>query len=209
MQNFATPVHFIYQGRELWVFSSGGFLQSRHAPCFWTRYHWHTVHSSFPSPVWSPTLDILSGPTPPSQVICCSRYPSSQRAAGVGEKFLPQIKWLEIKMLPQHVPWRVTLKEISPLAALTETPQFLKTTRAQFDCIQFCNNKAGCLNESQARFTYVRELEEFSAPNLLTSTSCCERLSQYAAFHFLKSLLLYISSSISLLHTHVTPCLLY
>lgn len=89
-------------------------------------------------------------------------------------------------MLPQHVPWLVTLKEISPLAALTETPQFLKTTMAQFDCIQFRDNKAGCLNESQTRFSYVREREEFSAPNLLTSTPCCERLPQCAAFHFLK-----------------------
>ena len=81
-------------------------------------------------------------------------------AMGVGEKFLLQIKWSEIKMLPQHVPCLVALKEIGPLAALTETPQFRKTTRAQFDCIQFCDNKAGCLNESETRFSYVRELEE-------------------------------------------------
>lgn len=106
------------------------------------------------------TFDILSGPTSTSQVICCSQYPSSQRGAGVEEKFLAQIKWTEIKMLPQHVPWLVTLKEIGPLAALTEPPQFPKTTRTRFDCIQCCDNKAGWLNESQTQFSYVRELWE-------------------------------------------------
>lgn len=52
-------------------------------------------------------------------------------------------------MLPQHVPWLVTLKEIGPLAAHTEAPQFSKTTRTQFDCVQYCDNKAGWLNEAK------------------------------------------------------------
>lgn len=106
------------------------------------------------------TFNILHSSTYTSQVICCSQYPSSQRATGVREKFLPQIKWSEIKMLPQHVPWLATLKEIGPLAALTEAPQSPKTTRTQFDWIQYCDNKAGLLNESCTQFSYVRELEE-------------------------------------------------
>lgn len=46
-------------------------------------------------------------------------------------------------MLPQHVPRLVTLKEIGPLAARTEAPQLPRTTRTQFDCFQYCDNKAG------------------------------------------------------------------
>lgn len=124
------------------------------------------------------TFNILRGSTYTSQVICCSQYPSSHRATGVREKFLPQIKWSEIKMLPQHVPWLATLKEIGPLAALTEAPQFPKTTRTQFDWIQYCDNKAGLLNESCTQFSYVREVEE-----------CCSNL----ASHFLPLLRLSVS----------------
>lgn len=149
-------------------------------PYFLTKYRLiHCLYQCSISLLVSFTFDILSGPTSTSQVICCSRYPSSQRAMGVGEKFLPQIKWSEIKMLPQHVPWLVTLKEIGPLAALTEAPQFPKTRRTQFDCIQYCDNKAGWLNESQTQFSYVRELEE-----------CCSFLPS----HF--PLLLWLSVSI-------------
>lgn len=90
-------------------------------------------------------FDILSGPASTSEVICCSRYLSSHQATGVREKFLPLIKWSEIKMLPQHVPRLLTLKETGPLAALTEATQFPKTT--QFDWIQYCDNTAGWLNE--------------------------------------------------------------
>lgn len=49
---------------------------------------------------------------------------------GVGDKFLAQIKWAEIKLLPQHLPWLATLKEIGPL---TEASQFPKTRRTQLD----------------------------------------------------------------------------
>lgn len=114
-------------------------------------------HVSF----WSPSHLIFSlAPHPPLKLFAAVDIHLPSKATGVGEKFLSQIKWSEIKMLPQHVPWLVTLKEIGPLAALTEAPQFPKTTKTQFDCIQYCDNKAGWLNGSQTQFSYVRELEE-------------------------------------------------
>lgn len=88
-------------------------------------------------------------------------------------------------------PWLVTLKEISPLAVLAETPQFPKTTRAQFDCIQFGDNEAGCLNESQTCFSYVRQrgvLQRltFSFPSPAVSISLSTLLSTFLkVFHFL------------------------
>ncbi|MEQ2195209.1 hypothetical protein XENOCAPTIV_009086 [Xenoophorus captivus] len=82
-----------------------GLFKSTHAPCFLTKYLLTRCSYQFSiSLLVSFTFDILPGPVSTSHVICCSRYPSSQRATGVGEKFLPQIKWSEIKMLPQHVP---------------------------------------------------------------------------------------------------------
>lgn len=55
---------------------------------------------------------------------------------------------------------------------------FPKQQEEQFDCTQYCDNKAGCLNESQSQFSYVRELE------------CCSILPS----HF--PLLLWVSVSI-------------
>lgn len=141
---------------------------------------------SFPSLSWSPSLLIFSLAPHPPGVIYCSQYPSSQQAAGVGEKFLPQIKWSEIKRLLQRFPCLVTLKEIGPLAVLTEAPQFPKTRRTQFDWIQCCDNKAGWLSESRAQFSYVRELEECCSI-LPSHFPLLLRLPQYTFIHFLKS----------------------
>lgn len=130
-----------------------------------------------------------------------------QRATSDGEKFLSQIKWTEIKMLPQHVPCLVTLKEIGPLAALTGAPQFPKTTRTQFDCIQYWHNKAGWLNESQTQFSYLRQLEQLQHLTLSLPppavTVCLNKLpySFSKDSHFL-------SLPPSFPHTHVaaSPC---
>lgn len=165
------------------MYSSGDFKQKRTCPISLQSTDWYTFHKSFPSLFFvSFTFDILYGPSCTSQVICCSQYLSSQQAKSVGEKFPSQIKWSEIKMLPQHVPWLVTLKEIGPLTALAGAPQSPKTTKTQFDCIQYCDNKAGWLNESQAQFSYVRGLGE-----------CCSIVPS----HFL--LLLWLSVSIKCL----------
>lgn len=53
----------------------------------------------------------------------------------VGVKFLPQIKWSEMKMLPQRVLRLVTLMETGPLAGLAEAPHFPQTG-TQSHCIQ-------------------------------------------------------------------------
>lgn len=66
---------------------------------------------------------------------CCSQYPSSQRVMSAEVKFLPQIKWSEMKMLPQRVLRLVTLMETGPLAGLAGVPHFPKTG-TQLDCIQ-------------------------------------------------------------------------
>lgn len=50
-------------------------------------------------------------------------------------KFLPQIKWSEMKMLPQRVLRLVTLMETGPLAGLAGVPHFPKTG-TQLNCIQ-------------------------------------------------------------------------
>lgn len=104
-------------------------------------------------------------------------------------------------MLPQHVPWLVTLKEIGPLAVLTGAPQLPKTTSTQFDCIQYCDNKAGLLNESQTQFSYVRELEECCSISPLSvpppaATVCLNKLPYtfLKVSHFL---------CLTLAHTHV------
>lgn len=55
---------------------------------------------------------------------CCSQYPSSQRVMSVEVKFLPQIKWSEMKMLPRRVLRLVTLMETGPLSGLAEAPHF-------------------------------------------------------------------------------------
>lgn len=63
-------------------------------------------------------------------------------------------------MLPQHV-------SFGPLAALTGAPY-----------IQYCNNKAAWLNESQTQFSYITQLEKCAASNPLTSSSCCDCVSK-------------------------------
>lgn len=55
---------------------------------------------------------------------CCSQYPSSQRVMSIEVKFLPQIKWSEMKMLPQRVLRLVTLMETGPLSGLAGAPHF-------------------------------------------------------------------------------------
>lgn len=55
---------------------------------------------------------------------CCSQYPSSQRVMSVEVKFLPQIKWSEMKMLSRRVLRLVTLMEAGPLSGLAEAPHF-------------------------------------------------------------------------------------
>lgn len=55
---------------------------------------------------------------------CCSQHPSSQRVMSAEVKFLPQIKWSEMKMPPRRVLRLVTLMETGPLSGLAEAPHF-------------------------------------------------------------------------------------
>lgn len=197
IRGYTQPVHLIHQGHIScasplhWCFTFFFFFtkQPPH-PASWQSIYWHAVRTTFPSLFWSPSHLIFSlAPHPPLMLFAAVdiHLPSVRRV--LEKSSSRRSNGRKSRCFLSMFPWLVTLKEISPLAALAETPHFPKTTGAQFDCIQFCDNKAGCLNESQTRFSYVRQGEEL-LPCLTSSlpSPAGSIFSQYSAFQFLKSL---------------------
>lgn len=188
IQATGAPVHTIYQGRVLcafrlnWcqAFPTVAFKNHTHSNDFLTKYLLIHCPYSFPSLFWSPSHLIVSlAPHPPLKLFAAV------------DIHLPSERWVLEKssscrsngrksrcflsMFPGWWLWRRLALSLCSQKYLS----FPKQQEEQFDCTQYCDNKAGCLNESQSQFSYVRELEE-----------CCSILPS----HF--PLLLWVSVSI-------------